>query len=53
MKTHNINKLAAIHVIFDKFNTSLFKHYNLAAYTTVEEKLRAYRAVRAPRTVMV
>ncbi|KAJ8937972.1 hypothetical protein NQ314_011642 [Rhamnusium bicolor] len=37
------DKLAAIREIFESFNSNLSKHYNLSVYTTIDEKLEAFR----------
>lgn len=38
-----LDKLAPIREIYDEFVSNLPKHYNMSAYTTIDEKLEAFR----------
>lgn len=38
-----IDKLAPIREIYDEFVLNLSQHYNMSAYTTIDEKLEAFR----------
>lgn len=43
LERQTYDKLAAIRDVFDSFNSNLPKHFSLSAYTTVDEKLEAFR----------
>ncbi|XP_072394910.1 uncharacterized protein [Diabrotica undecimpunctata] len=43
IQRQEFDKLAAIREIVEAFNSNLPKYYNLSAYTTIDEKLKAFR----------